>query len=986
VKEGCINILPYWLNLDSFSVIRLSSFIVSLFIAVFLFRLKSRSVPTVLLAWSFSGAALMNLSLLLEFACPYYWQPYNLKNLLIPFFQVIGPCIAATSLVLFAYFFPHFQKPDRKEFLIVLSLCTVANLGTLIAAFCNFTVLERGRSDFGFEQSFYIILYAVLSIQFTVAVFLLFRKAVRFSSGKQRPWWRRLIQSRGPDALAARSLALVLCLLVVVVGGYVLMTLGVISFYLATYFIWLVFLLFYFSFIVTYLNHTVERTTFQVKLIGLALVFIVGILGVVSMVIGRSYAHEYNNRNLIANDRTIHYEPNRSGSYTIAKESFRFDADLGDSVEIDVGAYKTVPMQFPFSFFEKSYRTLHVLHGPMIYLGEEIRENGWGGYHPQAAIAALIVNLDPTRGGGIFIKNRSDRMMVTWYKVPESGYDNRNTVQLVLYPEGSFDISYQELDIQSSYSAIRMYVFTTANLTGRHPGASGEPVPSGPKLIGLHPGYEHAPLQPIRFSQDLPFVSTESGIIFESYENDFYEYLQSRMSILVIILMISSLLVLFIFPLLFKTSLIRPLQALYRGMKQADKGDLEVNIVPQFNDEIGALTLFFNRMLQSIQKAEANFRALAENAQDGILIVLEDGRIAYANMSAEQVTKRFNSELLRTPVQEVIHCQKRETSAEPFWRDMGEHPESRHLEASVVTRGNAVVPIEMTISKTHWHQMPAFVVMLRDITERKRREEQDRLYQQRMIQTDKLTTLGILAGAVAHDINNPNQVILAVARILNRAWAEVHPTHTEHLKDTEHFLIAGFEQEEFLGNLAGWLGDIEANSERINGIVQSLKSYIQGEPNTMRSVNLSAIVRSAIELMGYHISRATDHLILHLEETIPSIRGNPQQLEQVVINLIMNACQALPDRNRSVEISTSFDGKRRLVTATVRDQGCGIPDHDLARIKEPFFTTRKEAGGIGLGLYIADSIVNEHRGSLTLCSTVRRGTEVIVAFPVENAK
>jgi C4-dicarboxylate-specific signal transduction histidine kinase len=151
----------------------------------------------------------------------------------------------------------------------------------------------------------------------------------------------------------------------------------------------------------------------------------------------------------------------------------------------------------------------------------------------------------------------------------------------------------------------------------------------------------------------------------------------------------------------------------------------------------------------------------------------------------------------------MIRFQGQETAGKQFWKELDELPESIHFEATVVSQGDADVSVELTVSKTSWHRMPAYVVMLRDITERKRSEEQDRLYQQRLIQTDKLTTLGILAGAVAHDISNPNQVILAVARILNRAWAEVQPTQMERIKKKEQFLIAGFEQEEFLRQVAG---------------------------------------------------------------------------------------------------------------------------------------------------------------------------------------
>ena len=100
--------------------------------------------------------------------------------------------------------------------------------------------------------------------------------------------------------------------------------------------------------------------------------------------------------------------------------------------------------------------------------------------------------------------------------------------------------------------------------------------------------------------------------------------------------------------------------------------------------------------------------------------------------------------------------------------------------------------------------------------------------------------------------------------------------------------------------------------------------------------------------------------------------------------MIMNACQSLEDRDAVIEVSTSFDRKRGSVLLTVRDQGCGIYEENIEKIRELFFTTRRETGGTGLGLYIVDSIVKEHKGVLSIRSTIGRGTTVVVSFPVED--
>jgi hypothetical protein len=113
--EVFITILPSYLNLDYFSIIRLATVIMSLSICVYLFSIKGKTISTILLAFAFLGGTLFSLSILLEHASPYYWQPYNLKNLIRPFIQALGPSIAALSFLLFAYFLPHFQYTEKRE-------------------------------------------------------------------------------------------------------------------------------------------------------------------------------------------------------------------------------------------------------------------------------------------------------------------------------------------------------------------------------------------------------------------------------------------------------------------------------------------------------------------------------------------------------------------------------------------------------------------------------------------------------------------------------------------------------------------------------------------------------------------------------------------------------------------------------------------------------------------------------------------------------
>ena len=131
------------------------------------------------------------------------------------------------------------------------------------------------------------------------------------------------------------------------------------------------------------------------------------------------------------------------------------------------------------------------------------------------------------------------------------------------------------------------------------------------------------------------------------------------------------------------------------------------------------------------------------------------------------------------------------------------------------------------------------------------------------------------------------------------------------------------------------------------------------------------------------IKKATNRFTAELEP-IPQITGDFQKLEQVIINLIQNSCQSLSNRDSSIKISTHFDEKQEVVTVKVSDQGVGIPAQDLAKIKDPFFTTKRESGGTGLGLSVSSAIVADHGGSLEYVSRVGEGTTARVFLPAKE--
>lgn len=143
---------------------------------------------------------------------------------------------------------------------------------------------------------------------------------------------------------------------------------------------------------------------------------------------------------------------------------------------------------------------------------------------------------------------------------------------------------------------------------------------------------------------------------------------------------------------------------------------------------------------------------------------------------------------------------------------------------------------------------------------------------------------------------------------------------------------------------------------------------------------------SAIAILHFELNKFTEKFHIELAENIPRIKGSSQQLGQIIINLVMNACQALPDRKHGIWLKTGFNDGANQVTLSVRDEGLGMSPEKCKMIMEPFFTTKLDSGGTGLGLSICQSIATDHSWSLDFTSEQDKGSTFTVTIPIDAAK
>jgi PAS domain S-box-containing protein len=443
----------------------------------------------------------------------------------------------------------------------------------------------------------------------------------------------------------------------------------------------------------------------------------------------------------------------------------------------------------------------------------------------------------------------------------------------------------------------------------------------------------------------------------------------------------------------------KPLNSLMEGARTVGEGDLSQRIPVETEDEIGKVAVAFNTMAETLGRREAEKAQLQEQLRqaqkieakqewertfdtvtDLIAIIDREHRIIQVNEAMAERFRISKEEAVGKYCHELFHDQKLAWADCPclqLLKDGREHETEIYEPKLDGHFWITVTPLRKTNG-----DLIGCVHVARDITEWKRAEEEKKSFQAKMIQTNKMTSLGLLVSGMAHEVNNPNNSIKFTAHVLAKTWSDMVPILDKYFIEEGDFVLGGHQYSQIKETLPQLISGITDSSRRIEGIIKNLRDFVKkgkADLSMLSDVNLIASVSSSI--LNSQIKMHTSYFKLDLCEGVPEVRGNSQQLEQVVINLIMNALQALPDKERSVSVSTSFDEQSRQAIIKVSDNGCGMTSETKSRLFEPFFSTKLESGGTGLGLAISNVIVKEHGGVLEFNSEPGKGTTAIVKLP-----
>jgi PAS domain S-box-containing protein len=391
----------------------------------------------------------------------------------------------------------------------------------------------------------------------------------------------------------------------------------------------------------------------------------------------------------------------------------------------------------------------------------------------------------------------------------------------------------------------------------------------------------------------------------------------------------------------------------------------------------------------ALRTSEERLRAITESANEAIVSVDSAGCVVSWNAGASVLFGYAPDEILGTPFTRLLPARHRETQARSFaeWAATGRSPLIGGIREAVGLRKDAQeFPLEVSLSSWTTHEDHYLTGIIRDLTERKRLEETTRQQEMQLIQANKMTALGMLISGVAHEINNPNQLVLLNAQVLANAWADAMELLDRYAEHEGALMLAGLPHSEMRDTIPMLVRDIQESAQRIEHIVSDLKDFARPGPlGGFGNVNINTAAQRALRLLAHPIARRTTRFQTHLASDIPPISGNAQQLEQVIVNLVLNALEALPNSNCGVTLSTRFDAAEGQVILEVADEGIGVPAEYVSRLTEPFFTTKHASGGTGLGLAITSSLVSAHGGSLGFTSEPGVGTRARVMVPCAAA-
>jgi two-component system NtrC family sensor kinase len=373
---------------------------------------------------------------------------------------------------------------------------------------------------------------------------------------------------------------------------------------------------------------------------------------------------------------------------------------------------------------------------------------------------------------------------------------------------------------------------------------------------------------------------------------------------------------------------------------------IEIARVEAMSDLL-TMTLSNAELVESLRQAEWRFRTLFRAAPDVVLTVLQSGRVREANDAVRDVAGIEPTHLVGRMLADVVMADDRTLVTDAIARAVDGTPTRCEVR---IPRENAPPRfVAFAASRLPEADPPAALVIGRDVTA-------ERDLRARLVETERLAAVGELVAGVAHEVNNPLSSISAFAQLLLRDQT-LSPAHRDPIEV------------------------IRSETARASQVVKDLLAFARRSENRREALDLDTLVERTLRLRAFQLADANVTVELDLHRELPPVVADARQLQQVVLNLVTNAVQAMaPLGGGTLRIATrALHGS---VVLEVGDTGPGIAPSARAHVFEPFFTTKREGEGTGLGLSVSYGIITAHGGSIAVADTSERGTTMSVTLPV----
>lgn len=363
------------------------------------------------------------------------------------------------------------------------------------------------------------------------------------------------------------------------------------------------------------------------------------------------------------------------------------------------------------------------------------------------------------------------------------------------------------------------------------------------------------------------------------------------------------------------------------------------------------------------KSSEERFRQLVEASPTGIMLMTQDGRIVLVNSLVETLFGATREELIGTSVESLLPEDERsaykqlrmEFLSAPSARAMGE---GRELLAR--RKDGTKFPVEIALRQVILHEQTLVLASILDITLRKHAEQDLEQKRNELARMSRVTMLGELSGSLAHELNQPLTSILSNAQAAQRFLAH-NPTDIDEVRAI--------------------LEDIVSEDRRAGEIIRRLRGLLERGDVQQHPVDLNVVVQEVLQLLRSDLSNRNITANFDLDPSLPMTSGDHVQFQQVMLNLAINAADAmadLPTADRVLTVRTAV-GEDGSIHATVSDQGPGIATESLEEVFDPFYTTKRH--GMGLGLAVCRNIVTAHHGKLWATRNEERGVTFHLTLP-----